>query len=161
MTPEKRRLYEKAREEANRRLDPHTPATKRWITIGGIALSMVLFVNMAVPLPGVVVWPACLGLAVVWLVNEFGVRQAWRLYDEAHAEQAHRVALMHKRDALTRELLGRGFLWIAYSGTFRVLDPNIPWFIGALAWAGFLYLLWLAFLIGRVEWQMRAAGKTD
>lgn len=159
MTPEQRRVFEKAREEANRRLHPRTPATEHWVTAGGIVLGAVILTHFAVPLPRFVIWPACVGLAALWLVNEFGARQAWRRQTEAQSMGARRVALKHHRDALARECLGRAYLIAAYSGSSDVFGPTTHWLLRLIAGAGLLYLCGLVFALVRVEAQMRAAGQ--
>ena len=158
MTPEKRRLYEKLREEANRQLDPGTPATERWVTVGGVGLCGVVAVVAVVPLLDFVMWPALVGLVILWLVDEFSARQAWRLYEVARSSGANRVALKNQRDALTRELFGRVFLLMAYFGGFNVFNLTHYWFLLLMVVAGFLYFFWLVFAFVRVEAQMRAAG---
>lgn len=161
MNPKRRLAYEKFREEVNRQLAPDTPATKRWVTVAGIALCIVVLVNIAIRLPALIVWPADIGLLALWLVDEFSAYQAWQMYAAARSRGANQVALKAQRDALARECLGRAYLLAVYSSVAQVFSPATHWFLLVLAVAGILYIGWLILAFVRVEAQMRAAGKDD
>jgi hypothetical protein len=151
-------IGKKIREEANRRLHPRTPATERVATVSGLVLCLtVIGDRIGGPWSDWVVWPACLGLSALWVGHEFGAREAWRLHEKALSSGARQVARQCRRDALARELFGRGYLAVAYFGGFDVLRQGGHWLLLLIFAAGAVYLAALALLIARVEWHMRAA----
>ena len=79
------------------------------------------------------------------------------MHEQARSLHANRVALWRQRNALARELFGRGYLLIAYVGGFDVWRQSGHWLVLVIFAAGVVYLVGLALLIARVEWRMRAA----
>lgn len=158
MTPQRDSIREKIKGEANRQLDPRMAATERLATVSGLGLCLIIAGDqLRGPWADWVSWLACLGLLALWVGHEVGARQAWQLHEQVRSLHANRVALWRQRNALARELLGRGYLLIAYVGGFDVWRQGGPWLVLVIFAAGVVYLVGLALLIARVEWRMRAA----